>query len=314
MNAKCVNCKSICLVLGMAFMLLSCRHKDLCYDDVYTSDVEVVFDWSEAPEARVSSMRVFLYPDGGGNVLTYEFGNMTGGTVRIPGGSYRAICINSDTESLLFQNTQLYDGFKVRTPASLMNEVLYASLQSKFREAPMPVQAPSDNVYSDRIDLLTIEAAGRKQSVVFYPKPSFSRYRIKIVNVSNLEHAVQGSITGGLSGMSEGLFVGKNELDEDMTIVPFSMDAAESSTLTTEFFTLGHAVSDEHKVAVLVSLGDGQQECYVFDVTDQVRNAQDKRDIFIQLDGMKLPKPIYNGNGFKPSVEDWQDVNIPLDM
>lgn len=314
MNAKSVNCKSLSLIVGMVFMLLSCKHKDLCYVDVYASDVEVVFDWNKAPGAEVSSMRVFLYPAGGGNVLTYEFANMTGGVVRIPVGTYRAICINSDTEAVLFKDTQLFDKFNISTPSSPMDNRLYASLQSKFKTDPMSVQAASDDVYADRLGAVTIESTGRNQSVVFYPEQVFCHYEIRIINVSNLNYVSSGTVTGGLSGVSKGMFVGSEQQNEEASIVPFDMNPGDPSTLTTNFFTLGHPVGDEQKVGVKVSYGEGQEEYYLYDVADQIRNAKDKHHVVLTLDGMKLPKPIYNGNGFKPAVEDWEDVHIPVDM
>lgn len=32
-------------------ILASCRHKELCYDHPHGMEVNVVFDWSEAPDA-----------------------------------------------------------------------------------------------------------------------------------------------------------------------------------------------------------------------------------------------------------------------
>lgn len=47
--------------------LVSCEHKELCYDHSHTVDVRVVLDWKNAAEASPSSMRLYLFPqDGGG--------------------------------------------------------------------------------------------------------------------------------------------------------------------------------------------------------------------------------------------------------
>ena len=55
------------LLACMAFLILliefltSCEHKDLCYDYPHRQNVEVTFDWSEAPDANPSTMSLYLY-------------------------------------------------------------------------------------------------------------------------------------------------------------------------------------------------------------------------------------------------------------
>lgn len=57
------------LLACMAFLILliefltSCEHKDLCYDYPHRQNVEVTFDWSEAPDANPSTMSLYLYPE-----------------------------------------------------------------------------------------------------------------------------------------------------------------------------------------------------------------------------------------------------------
>lgn len=51
-----------------------------------------------------------------------------------------------------------------------------------------------------------------------------------------------------------------------------------------------------------------------YDVTDQIHSAPDQRNVHIVLDGLPLPKPIVNGGGFQPSVDEWQSVDVDIEM
>lgn len=320
MNARRKYLGFISLIAGTVLILFSCRHKDLCYEEAVASQVEVVFDWSRAPRAKVASMRVFLYPDNGGEVMTYEFANMQGGPVMLPEGNYRAVCINSDTESLLYKNIHAYNEFMVSTPAGLVNSMVVSALQLKKKAIAFSVQLPPDDFYSDNLDGVHIRAAG-KQRIVFYPEMAFCRYRVKVINVSNLQYVYLGSVTGGISGLSKDFYVGRNVMDNDCAIIPFGMKKEDSSTLTANFFALGQSkYDDEHKVAIHMRLQNGKEICYVYDVTQQINEAPDPHDVFILLNGMMIPElSDYESEddikgGFKPSLDDWEDVDIDLDM
>ena len=54
------------------------------------------------------------------------------------------------------------------------------------------------------------------------------------------------------------------------------------------------------------------------DVTDQmhdkVKNPPESQNIYIDLEGLDVPKPIVNGSGFHPTVDDWASEEIDLRM
>ena len=39
-----------CLAVMLLPLLTACEHKDLCYDHPHSASVEVVFDWTAAPD------------------------------------------------------------------------------------------------------------------------------------------------------------------------------------------------------------------------------------------------------------------------
>lgn len=88
--------KNILNTVTMAALLVaatSCEHKDLCHDHAHAVEVEVVFDWRNAPDAAPASMSLYLFP-GDGEALRYDFTGRDGGTIRVPIGKYEALCLN----------------------------------------------------------------------------------------------------------------------------------------------------------------------------------------------------------------------------
>ena len=86
------NRVSLLLISTLLLIATGCRQKEL-YDGAPTlaSNVEVVFDWKNAPETQASSMALYLYPEGH-DVLNYSFGNRHGGMIRSYGDLHTAIC------------------------------------------------------------------------------------------------------------------------------------------------------------------------------------------------------------------------------
>lgn len=308
--------RNLLRVVTVVFTLLffSCKHKDLCYENMFTANINVVFDWKKAPDADVETMRLYLFPLDGGKPLPYEFTDIRGGKITVPVGRYRALCINSDTDSLLFRNIDAYDTFEAYAPDGSMNVATYSAFQ-EGRAVSQRVGSSPDRFYTDRMEDLYFKVSKEDQNVFFYPDNLICRYRIEVRNVSNLQYVAPGFVTGGLSGMSEGVYVGQNKLKSESMVIPFEMTSDGVSTLKTEFLTFGqHESTQTHKVAIYVVMPDGNDKLYVYDVTDQVHSAPNPRDVYIILDGLPLPKPIVNGGGFQPSVDNWEDVEVDLPM
>ena len=72
------------MLLSLAMILSdSCTHKNL-NDDAPTTiadNVEVVFDWSKAPDTEASTMNLYLYSDQH-EVMNHWFNNNKGGTIK----------------------------------------------------------------------------------------------------------------------------------------------------------------------------------------------------------------------------------------
>lgn len=297
-------------------LLTSCEHKDLCYDHSYGTKIQVVFNWKNAPDATPETMRLYLFPEEGGKPQAYEFTDYRGGYVNVPAGRYKALCVNSDTESVLYRGIDSFDSFEAYAPDGVLNVRSSSVPRAEGTSGERIVKSP-DRLYSARLEGVTIELAKENQTVTLCPEPSVSRYRVTIMNVSNLKYISPDGISGALSGMSGGLLVGRNELTPEAVTVPFGMASDGVSTLTADFLTFGQTDSGApaaHKLVVYVIMADGSKNYYTFDVTRQVDEAADPHDVHIILDGLPLPKPIVNGGGFQPAVDEWQNVDVEVPM
>ena len=130
-----------------------------------------------------------------------------------------------------------------------------------------------------------------------------------IVRILNMKYMQQ--MCGTISGMSGLLTLSTEALDAESVTIPFESVKADDSTIKGRFYTFGHhdANTDPHKMVFYVIMNDGTKYCFKdskqLDVTDQVHNALDKRRVHIIIDGLDLPQPIENGDGFIQSDDDW---------
>lgn len=298
----------------------SCEHKELCYDHSDAVDVEVVFDWCNAPDASPESMSLYLFP-AGGEALRYEFTDCRGGTIRVPVGSYEALCLNSDTENVTYRNAECRETFEVTTrTADLLSGlsvlgVLSDGVPRVDGTESERVILPPDMLWSDYAESVELKPAGTP-TVTLSPEMSICRYTVEIRNAANLKYV--SGISGSLSSMAESLYpgVGCDATCKTGATIPFDAAvSADKSTVTGELFAFGcPSARKTHTLTVYAVLSDESKWYYTYDVTDQIHSAPDRRDVHIVLDGLPLPKPIVNGGGFQPDVDDWQSVNVDIEM
>lgn len=299
----------------------SCEHKELCYDHSDAVDVEVVFDWCNAPDASPESMSLYLFP-AGGEALRYEFTDCRGGTIRVPVGGYEALCLNSDTENVTYRNAERRETFEVTTrTADLLSGlsvlgVLSDGVPRVDGTESERVILPPDMLWSDYAESVELKPTAGTPTVTLSPEMSICRYTVEIRNAANLKYV--SGISGSLSSMAESLYpgVGCDATCKTGATIPFDAAvSADKSTVTGELFAFGcPSARKTHTLTVYAVLSDESKWYYTYDVTDQIHSAPDRRDVHIVLDGLPLPKPIVNGGGFLPDVDDWQSVNVDIEM
>ena len=301
------------LAIGLlACLLAACEQKELCYDHSHTADLEVVFDWRNAPGAQPASMRLYLFPDEGGHPLLYEFAGREGGTITVPAGSYHAICMNNDTEFILFRHQEHYEQFE----AALTGGTFARPVPRAEGTATQEVRSTPDRLWSDHADEVEVKAPAQGQQLVLYPSLSVCRYTVEIRNVANLKYLKRGEIFGALTGMAGGLVMSTGRTAGEMVTLPFDMESDRTSHLYAEFYTFGcpaDSAAPQYLMGYAI-LNDGKKYSFTYDVTAQIHEAPDPMNVHIVLDGLPLPKPIDNGGGFTPTVDDWNTEEVEISM
>lgn len=309
-----------CLAVMLLPLLTACEHKDLCYDHPHSASVEVVFDWTEAPDAYPATMSLYLYPEDGSEPMRYEFTKREGGTIVVPEGMYDALCVNSDKETHRIVDKERMETFQVTTGNT---RSLRGTLATRSETAPKARGAEEERsvmepeaLWSDHAERLDIGPASGVKRIVLTPKPRVNTCSVEVRNVENLRHL--SALSASLTGMAGGWLAGIDELTTEKVTIPFEVRANEDKTqLSGNLTFFGHCPKEAgvHKLMIYALMSDGSTYYFEADVTDQLHDAaQDPTHIVIVIDKLPLPKPITGGGGLQPSVKDWEEVHISLPM
>lgn len=308
--------------LALLFLIVTtgCDHKDLCFEENHTMLINVVFDWRNAPEADPESMVLRMYNRDDGSTLRYVFQNKTGGTIKVPCGSYDAICVNGDINNWAhLRNTDEIDTYEVFTSDATELQSLGVPVKAISRADESSQQRMAETphtLFTDRQDKIELPVTTTQKTVTLYPDDKLCHYIVDIYDVVNTQ-ALQGtSVDGVLSGMAEGLLVGGKSSTDTPVSMPFVMKATDGSTLHSEFLTFGETAhgTNSHKLTVYIMLTDGSQWSQSFDVSQQIYQATDPRHVHIILHGLTLPTPINHTGGLQPDVNGWVSEKIELKM
>lgn len=321
------DCRASFFILRSSFLmtlasllLTGCEHKELCYDHVHNVAVDVVFDWTNAPDARPAGMNLYFYPAEGGTPLRYGLPGREGGRIEIPDGTYHVVAVNNDSQTAQFRGTDAFETFEIYTRDASVLEGLGLMTTSR---APIVagteeqrVGLAPDLIYNGALKGQEIPYSLQPQTITLQPDEAVCNYTFEIIHVENLKYV--SSLSGSLSGMSGSYLAGLDHCTTGLHTVPFEAEKTGETTIGGQFYVFGHCPEGNgdvsHLFALYVIQSDGSQVYYTFDVTEQVHNAPDPDNVHILIDGLTLPRPIENGGGMHPSVDDWENVEVDVSM
>ena len=309
----------------------ACNHKELCYHHPHQIKIKVEFNWQNAPDANPMGMCVFFYSKNDNYSRRVDFIGMQGGYVELAEGEYQIIAYNNDTESVLFAGTGKFGSHYAYTREG---SVLEPAIGSTASHAPRAqgaeeerVRITPDKLWGCFLSDVKISSAGveyscihnntivenKEQIITLYPNDLVCHYSYEILNVSNLGHATL--MCASLSGMAGKLSLSTLALDKECITLPLeaNMNRADS-TITGEFLTFGHSLENDtpHNMLLYVWMDNGDKFYFgsddpKFNVTEQIHNAPNPKRVHLIIDGLKLPKPLQNGEGYKPTIDDWEE-------
>lgn len=302
-------------VFILVLTLTACTQKELCEDHTHVREVEVVFDWSNAPDASPASMTYYFFNTDNPSAppVRHDFAGRDGGSIRLTAGNYSAIGFSSDnTDWARFRDTEDIESFAVVTRDADVLPVFGIDVRviHKVRDSEDErIAVTPDMLWNNRQDNIELPRGTGKHVVTFYPQEVVCHYTVTVLEVENIKYVRGALLDATLSGMAEGYHHGRDATTETHVTMPFVLhNPTGTNTLYSEFLTFGECPQSpvDHEITIYMVFDDGSARYFTFDVTDQVKNAPDPRHVDIVIRGLVLPKPITNGGGLKPSVEDWE--------
>lgn len=291
--------KIISILSMVAILFPSCRHKDVYMEEEMTSQLQVVFDWKNAPDANPESMAMYLYEENGHEPMRYIFANKTGGLIKSPFGTHHAICLNADnTDWAKMRNHESIETLEIYTQD--VEEI--GTRADDTATIPRPegtenerIAATPGMLWGSRSNDIAITPHEGMQTITMYPQECVCHYIVDIYDVTNLDDVESSAVDATLSGMAEGYNHGQQSATDNTVSFKFDLIGnAEEQNLHGEFLTFGECptTTAKHYLTLYMVLTDGSKWYHSFDVTDQVTQAADPTHVHIIIWGLDLPEPL----------------------
>lgn len=359
---RCMRHAALCAgIFAMTLLFGACDHKELCFHHPHAQTLRLIFDWRDAPTANPEGMSVFFYPlpddtdvagraddedvpPALGSYYRFNLGRAGGMLEGILPGRYRVITYNHDTEAVLFNGVDDFDGHMGFTREGSALEPIYGNTGTRAPMAPgaenQRIVITPDVMWGCSVVDVEITETGitylhypfdpdedmditkpitsTEHVITLYPHLLTCYYDYEIRNVTNLDNVLQ--MSASLSGMSPQLSFGSEELGREPVTIPFAASPnPQRRSIVGNFITWGHhELNDEphHLLLYVWMKGEPKGWCYSMDVTDQVHAAPDRHYVHLVVDRLELPTviPPDGDGGFKPSVDDWVVEKWDIEM
>ncbi|MDE7449955.1 MAG: DUF5119 domain-containing protein [Paramuribaculum sp.] len=308
-------------------MLLSgsCTHKDLNEDapKIIADNVDVVFDWSKVPDAKASSMILYLYPESH-DVMNYWFNNSKGGIIRTYSGKHTAVCHSNDDPYIhCLRNQNSHDEIEIYTDETALlvgQGISTKGIPRAEGTEDEPLRVTPSMIYGDQRRDISFKATSDRQTLTFYPEELVCHYTVEFVNVENIQSA-DLRIDATISSLAGGYYPGLMKPNSEVVSHTFTLTPdIEHSSMHSEFLTFGvpDGESRPHKISLYIALRNRTGNFYTFDVSDQVNTAPDPRNVNIRIYGLKLPElppdpptPPEQG-GLSVEVDTWDTIHLDI--
>lgn len=316
----------------VAVMMCGCHQKELVYPASTMIKVSVVFDWTYAPKASVDGMTVIFFPVGPeGSIWRYELPGQDGGDIEIPAGNYRMLAFNNDTKYILYNgisHLDTYNAYTAFTTPSWPQEAIeryprlddykgYRSPDALYCGSAEDVNVSLCSVLyrPDRPDGSAVNVKECNRHIIrCYPAPRTSTYTCIMRNVTNAESMRRGYCL--LTGLSPSELIADDVLSESEGAYTF-IAGRKNTEISGKTAAFGRSASESARqyLYLVTVLADGSVASYCYDVSEQVVNSPDKRNVEIIIDGLELPdvKPIVPDDpttDFDVAVNDWETIII----
>lgn len=305
-------------LIAILIAMTSCNTDELCYHHPHESDLTILFDWTDSPEANPEEMRVLFYPFDDVKGTAKDMPPTGSRYYDIIVGEYRLISHSHDSEVIRYSHDAFYEDYIAYTAdADILSPMRSGySGSSGLRTADdEPVRHAPDQFWGATMEYFKV---GKCDTIILKPQPLYCHYTYEFRNVGGSIKHIK-NMSAAISGMAHAVNLTTGELTTETSTLPLEAHIGEDgNSVVGSFYTFGHheAVEKPHRMSLYVEMDDGKKYKYVdgdaLDVTSQIHNAPNPRRVHIIVDGLHLPTAIENGNGFNVGLEDWDNENVDI--
>ena len=307
------NILAFLLCLGLS----SCVHKELCYDHSHIREIDVVFDWEGVPEDAIPpTMALYLYPKDDSRLQRFEFADPRGGRIRLEGGYYDAVCVNSGVREVEVLNSKEFQEFVISSKSAHqltgLSGISTKSLPRAKGTEEERITLPPEIMWARSCVGADLRESGSVLKMA--PQKKVRRIFVEINNAENLRWI--NGVSATLSTMSGGYLPTQERLSEENVTIGFDCTySIEEKKIVGELTTFGHCPDEinSHLLTLYVILADNSKWYYNFDVTDQLHEGGGD-DIWIVLDRLPIPEPVTESGGLQPQVGEWKEITFDIKM
>lgn len=301
-------------MLILSLMLSSCIYD---YDNCpSTLMITVDNDWSQAVNADPEGMACLFFAADGGEPWRFDFPGKEGGRVSLPPGCYSVLSFNDDTYNVRFREDEGYRGYTAYTDLVCREPV---GGQRLVKCPDMMWGCSYDRVAID-YNGLTYSADGGQSRyskdfiLTLQQRQLTARYGFIIDDVENLDGVKAMGVT--FSGLAGALNLATGGKENYPVTVISDAHKNGDSVIEGDFVTFGIPVTPDtdNKLTLVVLLADNRKFSYSFDVTAQVREAEDPLDVKVIIHGLKIEQSeqVDNPGAFEVGVDGWISVIINI--
>lgn len=299
-------------------LLTSCGHKDILCPGNEPHTLTVKFMWEKAPEAAPDGMTLYFFPAGEGTrVWRFDIAGRDGGKVELPIGAYRFLAVNNDLPGVMFSGEDAYGNFTANTrknpDTGLMRPtgMLYGGTVDHVEVTPCGIiyTTPEGTIKECRQGLLRC-----------HPDSLSCVYNVIFRRCEGMENIRTASAC--IQGEASSLRVAYSIPEGEPVATSFRLareEQPDGDALAGSTTVLG--TDTEHLPSVKLTLNvertDGKHIAKSFDVTEQVVNSMNPRNVFIIITGVEIPAgdtpDIPGGDvGIDVGVDGWQTIEIDI--
>lgn len=182
------------------------------------------------------------------------------------------------------------------------------------RTGDEPLRIAPTRFWGTGLSAISLLNTEELQTVRMHPEELVCKYTVDIMDVQNLGN-VEAKFDASLSTMAEGVYPGTNKATDESVSYYFVLNANQTNNrLTATFYTFGvpSGAEQTHNLMLYFLLKDGSGKAYNIDVTKQVNEASNPRDVRIVLHGLVLPENVDDIRDTGISISGWNTVHVNL--